>query len=90
MYVDTVEIEPVMQALQQKCIVRYWSRALETIMRGTVRHLVKSPSDFNFYDPRGDVRDAYVRITLDTGFDVALLVSDLMTMVGNGEFAIGD
>jgi len=85
---ETVTIEVIMKAVTRKCVVLRYLNATQSIVRGTARHLVNGPDDFNFFDPRADVRDAYLRVTLDTGFDVAWLVSDLMHDIGSGDFAI--
>jgi hypothetical protein len=85
---DSVAIEPVMYAATHKCGVRRYIDG--EIVSGTARHLVRSPEDFTFSDPRGDVRDAYLRVTLTSGFDVAWLVSDLMNAYGAGEFALDE
>lgn len=76
-----------MHALEGKAKVHRWISETGTVAEGTARHLVTSPDNFGFYDPHADVRDAYLRVTLVSGFDVAWLVSDLMKDALNGEFA---
>jgi hypothetical protein len=45
---------------------------------GTARHVVKSPDNYGFPGRLDDVRDCYLRVTLDSGMDVAWPVSDLL------------
>ena len=62
------------------------------IMGGTARHIVRGahPSEWVFMRGDYDVRDAYLRITLDNGFDVAYAVRALMGSVADGEFVIDE
>lgn len=55
-----------------------------TIVEGTMRHIVKSPDDYGFAGSDMDVRDAYVRVTTTNGFDVAWAVADLICPVLDG------
>lgn len=85
---DSIALERVMRATQNKGRVFRYMADTNTIVEGTARHLVRSADDFTFYDPHADVRDAYLRVTLTTsGFDVVWLVSDLMAATQRGEFA---
>lgn len=58
------------------------------IRTGTVRHIVRSTSDWGFPHGDYDVRDCAVRITETSGLDVAYPVRDLMDAVERGEFQI--
>jgi hypothetical protein len=57
------------------------------IRTGTLRHVVRSEDDYCFLGRGQDVRDAYVRITLTSGFDVALPVTQVVGLIEDGAFA---
>lgn len=53
---------------------------------GTLRHLTElADSAYHFWGD--DVRDAWVRITMESGFDVWEKLTDLATKRGRGELA---
>lgn len=61
--------------------VRFSRDGGATILTGTLRHIVRSPDNYGFLGHGEDIRDGYVRITLDTGLDIAVPVPELMEMV---------
>ena len=58
-----------------------------TILTGTLRHVVRSEDDYCFIGNGTDVRDAFVRITLTSGLDVALPVTKVVELIEEGGFA---
>lgn len=62
------------------------------IRGGTARHIVRGehPSEWVFMRGDYDVRDAFLRITMDSGFDRAYPVRALMESVADGEFVIDE
>lgn len=60
------------------------------IVTGTLRHVVRSADDYCFLGSDQDVRDAFVRITLTSGLDVALPVSRIVRLMEDGAFALVD
>lgn len=58
-----------------------------TALSGTLRHFVNSEHDYSFFFGK-DIRDAYVRITLDSGAEKALPVNDIVPRIVDGYFAI--
>lgn len=68
----------------QKQKVAYSTDDGATIRTGTLRHLVAGPGDFNFHT--GDVRDAWVRITTDTGVEDALPITQIVELMELGGF----
>jgi hypothetical protein len=63
-----------------------------SVLKGTARHFVKDPERAGFLGPQDDVRDAYLRVTLTSGFEAFWLVSDLMpeTAAGSAHFMVYD
>lgn len=57
------------------------------ILTGTLRHIVRGADDWSFLGPGQDVRDAFVRITLTSGLDVALPVDRVVGLIEDGAFA---
>lgn len=55
------------------------------VIEGIARHIVKSPDDIGFLTQMDDVRDAYLRVTLVSGFEVFLPITDCIRMVAFGE-----
>jgi len=66
--------------------VRYSVDGGTTLLTGTLRHVVVSPSDFNFQRAGEDVRDGYVRIT--GTFDSALPVEAIVDLILDGLFVV--
>lgn len=60
------------------------------ILTGTLRHVVRDKDDFCFLDKGQDVRDAFVRITLTNGLDVALPITRVVSLMEDGGFALDD
>ena len=73
----------------QKRKVHYTTDEGRTILTGTLRHIVRSPDDFNFFGD-GDIRDGHVRITLTSGVETTLGVTQIVGLIGDGAFAPAD
>jgi hypothetical protein len=71
----------------QSRAVHYTADGGATILTGTLRHVVRSPDDYSFLGRGQDVRDAYVRITLTSGLDTALPVTQVVGLIEDGAFA---
>jgi hypothetical protein len=56
------------------------------VITGTARSFGDENGMFDF---TSDVRDTYLRVTSDGGFEFFWKVSDLMPLVASGEFVIG-
>ena len=69
----------------QKRKVHYTTDEGRTILTGTLRHIVKSPDDYGFFGS-GDIRDGYIRITLTSGAEAALGVTQIVALIGDGAF----
>ena len=86
------QLRTLCEAAEQSAKVKFIAPGDDSgrILEGTVRHFVRGPgpSEWTFIGSEVDVRDAYLRITLSSGFDVAYPVRDLMESVGNSEFVI--
>lgn len=50
-------------------------------MRGTSRHIVKGSDDFTFLSMPTDIREGHLRITLTSGFDTTIPVTEAMRLV---------
>ena len=48
---------------------------------GTARHLVKSAEDYGFLTRDMDVRDAVIRVTLDSGWETVIPVGEAVRLV---------
>lgn len=68
-------------------VVHYTTDEGRTILTGTLRHVVRSPDDYCFIGSGTDVRDAFVRVTLTSGFDTALPVTQVVGLIEDGAFA---
>jgi len=55
--------------------IRFLNPNTDDVSVGTYLHLVRSRETFAFPTSSTDVRDCYVRITLDSGFDTTLPVT---------------
>lgn len=49
---------------------------------GTARHVVASPENFGFLASDEDVRNGYLRVTMQSGFDLTAKVADLIEDLG--------
>lgn len=77
----------VMEAAERKSKVFRFYEDGNMVVEGTARHIVRD-AGFNFATQQSDVRDCFLRVTLDSGFDVIWPVQDLADGIGNGTFAV--
>ena len=84
---DFVALAEVASAAQQSAPIKYLGIAGE-IISGTARCFTRNTSGA-FLTGSDDVRDAYLWVTLDTGFEVFLTVRYLMGLVHGGGFIVG-
>jgi len=84
---QAIQLSTVVEATMGTARVRYLSDSGDVIS-GTARSI----GDLfgNFARRTDDVRDCYLRITTDHGFDTYIKVSDLMEMVAATTFVLGD
>lgn len=73
--------------VSQSRLVHYTVDNGATILTGTLRHVVRSPDDYCFISNGTDVRDAFVRVTLTSGWDTALPVTQVVGLIEDGAFA---
>jgi hypothetical protein len=72
--------------ITQKRKVHYTLDGGRTIRTGTLRHVVVGPDNFSFLGRDTDIRDAYVRITLTSGVEATLGVSQIIELMDLGGF----
>ena len=86
---DAIALQTIIQAAQTTAKV---ARAVDggEVILGTARHIVKSPTDIGFLNADEDVRDGYLRVTLQNGFEAFWLVRELMPEAEAGLFALYD
>lgn len=72
--------------ITQKRKVHYTLDEGRTILTGTLRHVVQGPDNFNFLGRDTDIRDAWVRITLVSGLDTTVPVSQIIELMDLGGF----
>jgi hypothetical protein len=87
---DVIALGTVVDAASQSAKVAWVDPDTGDIRYGTARHIVVSPDNYGFLPRDTDVRDGYLRVTTRSGFDVALSVRALITLVQAGEFSIYD
>jgi hypothetical protein len=78
----------IIRAARNEAPVRYLSPISDDVVTGTARHLVVSPDNYGF--AFGDVRAAYLRLTLSSGLDVTLSVPEVVAMIAAETFALGN
>ncbi len=83
-----VNLASIVRAVEHHAPVRYLSDITGMVLVGDVRHLVTSPEDYSFAS--GDIREAYLRITLATGFDIVLSVGEVVGMLRKATLAFGN
>jgi hypothetical protein len=86
---DLVSLGEIASAAQQSAKVTYLNE-IGDITKGTARAFVLDPARPVFLGHTDDVRDAYLWITTDHGFETFPPVRHLMKMVHEGGFVIGD
>jgi hypothetical protein len=86
---DLVALAEIASAAQQSAKVTYLSENGD-IVKGTARSFVVDPARPVFLSHNDDVRDAYLWITLDSGFETFPSVRHLMRLVFEGGFVLGD
>lgn len=74
----------IAEAAHQGTSVKWTTDEGETILSGTVRSIGRE--DFTFLRDE-DVRDAYLRVTGDSGREHALAISDVLDMLSTGSIA---
>ena len=77
---DVTTLADVVRLVDAKSKVKWANDDDSEVRYGTARHFVASETDFNF--GTGDLRDRWVRITTDMGFETALSVAWLMEHPG--------
>lgn len=85
---DVIVLAEIVGAASQSASVVFATDDGE-IVRGTARHIVVSPDNFGFVGSDTDIRDGYLRTTMESGLERTDKVSDLMDMRRAGTFAIG-
>ncbi len=73
---DALKIGRVLRAAQHTEKVAFIDDG--AVREGIARHIVKSPDNVGFVGSDTDVRDAYLRVTMTTGFERFTLVSELV------------
>jgi hypothetical protein len=66
--------------------VRFSTDDGATITTGTVRHIVRSETDYTFLGSGDDIRDGWLRITTVGGWDIALAVPTVIDLIRDGLF----
>ena len=90
---DVTALAYITEAASRSAVVRWLDLGDElTVREGTARHIVRGPdpSEWYFIGRETDVRDAYLRVTMTNGFDVALPVRALMSRCREGGFVIDE
>ena len=84
------QLSTILDAASRSAKVRWLDTDNETIREGTARHIVRGehPTEWVFLNKDTDVRDAFLRITTTTGWDMAVPVRRLMHLVSQGGFAV--
>lgn len=57
---------------------------LDVDVTGVARHLVRDSTTFAFPSGADDVRNCFLRITTTTGFDLAVPITEVMTLLDEG------
>lgn len=78
---DVVTLAEVVHLVEAGAKVRWANDEDGEVRYGTARHFVASATDFSF-GSAVDLRDRFVRITTNTGFETALSVAWLMEHPG--------
>lgn len=84
---DLVSLTEIAKAAQQSAKVSYLNETGD-IITGTARAFVQDPSRPYFLGRDHDVRDAYLWVTTDHGFETFPSVAHLTKMVSEGGFVI--
>ena len=82
---DVINLNTIVSVASESAKVA-WADEDCVIHHGTARHIVKSPDNFGFLNRDEDIRDGYLRVTMRSGFERALKVSELMPKVADGTF----
>lgn len=84
------QLSTILDAAAHGSKVRWLDTDNETIREGIARHVVRGaqPTEWFFLDKDCDVRDAFLRITTTTGWDMAVPIRRLMQLVSEGGFAV--
>ena len=83
---DVLALAEIVSAASESAKVA-WVNGQGDVMYGTARHIVRGADDYAFLGTNQDVRDGFLRITSQQGFDHALSVRYLMNAMAKGEFA---
>lgn len=65
---DVLRLAEIVKAARQERKVVFLEKD-GTQYKGTARHIVVSPDDIGFPGPDRDIRDCYLRVTMQTGQD---------------------
>lgn len=85
---DVIVLAEIARAAQQSAKIAYIAIDGQ-VLRGTARAFAGNTSGALLMDNQ-DVRDAYLWVTLDNGFEAFPTIRYLMTLVFEGGFAIED
>ena len=87
---DVNQLWVILDAASRSAKVRWLADDDETILSGTARHIVRGsePHEWYFISRDQDLRDAFLRITSQTGLEHAVPVRRLMKLVAEGGFAV--
>jgi hypothetical protein len=80
------QLQVVLEVAQQGAKVAWVDNDGSTVYKGTARHIVKSPDNIGFLGRNDEVRDAYLRITMQGGLENFIKVRDVMELVAHNEF----
>lgn len=58
------------------------------VVSGTFRHVVESPDNYGFPGSGRDIRDGFLRVTLDSGSDITIPVTEVVEMLATGCLAV--
>ena len=83
---DVLALAEVIEAASQTAKVAYIGIGGEVVY-GTARHIVGNPDTVGFIRSDQDIREAYLRVTLKTGFEAFPTVAYLADAHKRGEFS---
>ena len=86
---DAVNLSTIVDAAITGARVRWLDEASGDVRSGTARSIGRGLVDgASFLTDRDDVRDGFLRVTTDTGWEAFLPVADLVPMVRETTFVI--
>ncbi len=71
-------------------VARVCTTAFHGVVRGTARHIVTDTDRAGFPGADDDVRDCWLRVTTEGGFEAFWSITELVEQVQTGEFVVYD